>query len=255
MSDDLKLHAVPLCSYRRAAWGKDLLALEISSLQIESGPRASVPKDSMEVFMPDSSLLLSKLRSVHLKASSGWLSCGAPRGATPPRPSFRRVLLSASLWALAVSSGCASQPANLCEGQRASLLVHTHSRRLALCRRGRVVASYRVALGRGGVPKRRPGDRKTPLGRYLIGQPRRSHSGFHRFIPIYVPRKVGSAVGIHGPPRRFRWLGSASTWVNWTQGCVALGSDAELDQVVQFVHRYGVRRVELRGDKMRMKGG
>lgn len=121
------------------------------------------------------------------------------------------------------------------------VLVDTHTHALSLCSDGRALASFRVALGRGGVDKRREGDGRTPLGTYPLGAPRPS-ARFGTFVPIGYPDAeqraqglTGRDVGIHGPERRLAWLGGASTWVDWTAGCVATGTDDEIARVATFV--------------------
>lgn len=128
-----------------------------------------------------------------------------------------------------------------CARRDAHVLIVTKDHRLSLCEGGREVASYRVALGRAGTGKRVRGDHKTPLGDYALGAPRPS-SRFGTFIPIAYPTReqrlrgfTGSAVGIHGPARRFRWAGRLSAWLDWTAGCVALGTDDEVEAIAAWV--------------------
>jgi murein L,D-transpeptidase YafK len=44
---------------------------------------------------------------------------------------------------------------------------------------------------------------------------------------------TGSAVGIHGPARSFRWAGAANAWLDWTGGCIGIASDQELAEVAK----------------------
>lgn len=121
------------------------------------------------------------------------------------------------------------------------VVVETRARVLWLCSDHRALARVRVALGRGGLDKLHEGDRRTPLGAYSLGEPRPSRR-FGTFIPIGYPTAeqrarglTGSDVGIHGPVRRFSWLSTASTWVDWTAGCVATGTYAGVALVAGFV--------------------
>ena len=130
-----------------------------------------------------------------------------------------------------------------CSALEPEVVVATRDHALWLCESGRPVASYRVAIGRGGTGKRVQGDNKTPLGSYPLGDPRPS-SRFGIFIPIAYPTPeqrihgfTGADVGIHGPDRRFRWAGSLSTSVDWTAGCVALGTDDEAQAVASWVRK------------------
>ena len=128
-----------------------------------------------------------------------------------------------------------------CSSREPQVVVVTKDHRLWLCEAGRPVASFHVALGRGGTEKRVQGDNKTPLGSYALGAPRLS-SRFGNFIPVEYPTPeqrrlgfTGSDVGIHGPDRRFRWAGRLNTWFDWTAGCVALATDDEIQVVTSWV--------------------
>lgn len=112
---------------------------------------------------------------------------------------------------------------------------------MALCESGQPVREVSVAIGGGGVDKRREGDRKTPLGRYALGKPRDS-AKFHKFIAVGYPTpaqraggRTGGDIGIHGPSRRYQWLGAVRNWVDWTAGCIAVTSDEVIDQITSWV--------------------
>ena len=159
-------------------------------------------------------------------------------------------LLGAALAAVAVR-GLAAPPAAPCPPTGTLVAVHSADHRLQLCRAGRVEGSFRVALGRGGLDKRREGDERTPVGRYALGAPRASER-FHRFVPVGYPTDVqqaegrtGSAIGVHGPDARFRWLGPATVWVDWTNGCIAVGTRGEIDAVADWVARAGARTITI----------
>lgn len=114
-------------------------------------------------------------------------------------------------------------------------------RELWLCQGGAALAKFQVAMGRGGVEKRRKGDGRTPLGTYRLGSPRPS-ARFGVFIPIGYPTPdqaangfTGSAVGIHGPPRGLTEPEYPTTAVDWTQGCIATGMDADIGVIAEFV--------------------
>jgi murein L,D-transpeptidase YafK len=130
-----------------------------------------------------------------------------------------------------------------CASSEPQVIVATNEHRLWLCDGGRPLASYRVALGRGGKDKKVQGDNKTPLGTYLLGTPRAS-ARFGTFIPVAYPTPeqrnqgfTGTDVGIHGPDRRFRWAGRMNTWFDWTAGCIALATDEEVQAVAAWVQR------------------
>jgi murein L,D-transpeptidase YafK len=131
-----------------------------------------------------------------------------------------------------------------CSRYDTAVVVDVQARSLRLCELGATQANYPVALGGGGIGKRTMGDRKTPLGSYALGEPRLSHR-FGVFIPISYPTAAqrrrgftGSEIGIHGPQRRFEWAGSWNTHVNWTDGCIALGTLDEAMKVATFVQEH-----------------
>jgi hypothetical protein len=112
---------------------------------------------------------------------------------------------------------------------------------LWLCHEGTAVAKFQVALGRGGIDKRRRGDGRTPLGTYAFGRPRPS-SQFGIFIPFDYPTRdqvaqgfTGSEVGIHGPPRGLTEPEYPLTAVDWTRGCIATAMDADIGLIADFV--------------------
>jgi hypothetical protein len=119
--------------------------------------------------------------------------------------------------------------------------VLTTKRELWLCRDGALWARFQVALGQGGVDKRRKGDRRTPLGTYALRDPRPS-GRFGVFIPIGYPTPeqaaqglTGGTLGIHGPPRGRAEPDYPTTAFDWTLGCVATGTDADIQVIAEFV--------------------
>jgi murein L,D-transpeptidase YafK len=142
----------------------------------------------------------------------------------------------------------ASEP-NVCRNHETAVVVRAQHHALALCEDGRDVARHRVALGSGGLDKRRLGDGKTPLGIYPLGAPRPS-SSFGTFVPVGYPTAAqqkqgftGHSVGIHGPPRGLG--GALSTAVDWTAGCIAVGTDAEIQAISTWIRRLHVRTVRI----------
>jgi hypothetical protein len=132
-------------------------------------------------------------------------------------------------------------PHRPCPDRGVVVLVDSEAHVLCLCRDGRVARRFRVALGRGGVDKRLEGDGRTPLGRYGLGAPRPSRR-FHVFIPVAFPTDAqrragvtGSDVGVHGPHLAFAWLRQATVWLDWTRGCIAVGTPGEADAIAAWV--------------------
>lgn len=115
---------------------------------------------------------------------------------------------------------------------------------LNICEDGNVIREFSVAIGTRGTSKKFTGDRKTPLGLYELAAPRPS-SRFGTFIPILYPNHqqvvlgyAGNNLGIHGPFQLLRWLGQLNTWMNWTQGCIALGKNDQMAFVTQWVKEH-----------------
>lgn len=141
----------------------------------------------------------------------------------------------------AIASIPPASPAPICPGTGAVITVSTRKRELWLCSDGAVAGRFEVALGQGGLDKRRKGDRRTPVGTYALGTPRPSGK-YGLFIPIVYPTAeqaaqglTGGDVGIHGPPRKLPEPEYPSTAYDWTLGCVATGSDLEIQVIADFV--------------------
>lgn len=133
----------------------------------------------------------------------------------------------------------AAAPPCPAEGDVVTVLARRHE--LWLCQQGTAVAMFRVAIGRGGLAKRREGDDRTPIGTYALGMPRPS-AQFGIFIPIGYPTVdqvaqgfTGGQVGIHGPPRGQNGADDPIAIVNWTRGCIATARDSEIARIAEFV--------------------
>jgi murein L,D-transpeptidase YafK len=122
------------------------------------------------------------------------------------------------------------------------VVVLKKERTLQLLNEGRVVKSYKVALGRDPLgPKARQGDHKTPEGLYVLDS-RNAHSQFHKAIHISYPsakdraeaRKKGVSPGVdvyvHGLPNGYGWVGASHRLKDWTDGCIAV-TNIEIDEI------------------------
>jgi murein L,D-transpeptidase YafK len=138
----------------------------------------------------------------------------------------------------------AQQPAPVQKAD--SILILKKDHLLELLYKGKVIRTYKVALGRGGLaPKTREGDALRPEGHYLIDS-RNAASAYHRALHISYPNaedraraatlgvSPGGAIMIHGLPGYARWLGSKHRLSDWTLGCVAV-TDAEIDEIGNLV--------------------
>ena len=122
------------------------------------------------------------------------------------------------------------------------VLVLKKERTLQLLSGGKVIKSYKVALGVEPVGRKtRQGDHKTPEGVYVLDF-RNSHSQFYRAIHISYPNardravahqegvSPGGDVFVHGLPNGYGYLGAAHRLKDWTDGCVAVTNE-EIDEI------------------------
>lgn len=127
-----------------------------------------------------------------------------------------------------------------------SILIFKKDHIMELLDNGKVIRTYKVALGRGGLePKNREGDARTPEGHYSIDS-RNPTSRFYKALHISYPNaedrkqaaKLGVAPGgaimIHGLPNGMAWLGPVHRAYDWTAGCVAV-TDAEMHEIWNLV--------------------
>jgi murein L,D-transpeptidase YafK len=127
-----------------------------------------------------------------------------------------------------------------------SILILKKEHRLEVLSNGKVIRSYKVALGQGGLaPKQQEGDARTPEGHFVIDA-RYPNSAYHRALHISYPsaedRKhaaklgvsPGGAVMIHGLPNGKGWMGDTHRLYDWTLGCIAV-TDHEIDEIWNLV--------------------
>ena len=126
------------------------------------------------------------------------------------------------------------------------VVVVKKERTLQLMSQGRVIKTYRVALGADPIgAKTRQGDHKTPEGLYVLDS-RNAHSQFYKSIHISYPsahdraaaRQKGVSPGgdvfVHGLPKGYGWVGAGHRAKDWTDGCVAV-TNQEIDEIWQAV--------------------
>jgi murein L,D-transpeptidase YafK len=161
-----------------------------------------------------------------------------------------RVLLITSLAAaafLACQTGPCLAEEKLPDGARADrVVVMKKERTLSLLVHGKILKTYKVALGGDPVgPKMKNGDHKTPEGIYVLDR-RNEHSHYYRSLHISYPTaedraraaKAGVAPGgdimVHGLPNGLGWIGSKHRIRDWTDGCIAV-TDEEMDEIWRAV--------------------
>ena len=160
---------------------------------------------------------------------------------TTPRK-LRLLLPLGAVALLTLGAGEEARAANAAAEKADKVVVVKSERRLYLLRRGEVMRSYRVALGRQPRgTKLHEGDGRTPEGRYTLDA-RNPGSNFYRALRVSYPsrsdreraRALGQSAGglvmIHGlPNERPKW--GAEHWMfNWTNGCIAV-TNREMDEI------------------------
>jgi murein L,D-transpeptidase YafK len=122
------------------------------------------------------------------------------------------------------------------------VLVLKKERTLQLMVQGKVVKTYKIALG--GDPtgaKTRQGDHKTPESTYTLDS-RNARSQFYKSIHISYPSprdralarakgvSLGGDVFVHGLPNGYGWVGASHRLKDWTDGCIAVTNE-EIDEI------------------------
>ena len=127
-----------------------------------------------------------------------------------------------------------------------SILILKKDHTMELLAGGKVIRTYKVALGRGGLAsKEREGDGRTPEGHYVIDE-KNAASHYHKALHVSYPNpgdrkraekmgvSPGGAIMIHGLPNGMGWLGTSHRLYDWTLGCVAV-TDDEIDEIWNMV--------------------
>jgi len=128
------------------------------------------------------------------------------------------------------------------KGPTDKILIEKKERRLTLISKGKVLKTYRIALGgKPNGPKERRGDNKTPEGTYVIDS-RNRDSRYHLSLHISYPNEKdkerakelgvspGGDIMIHGIKNGFSWVGDFHTEADWTKGCIAV-TDEEIEEI------------------------
>ena len=151
-----------------------------------------------------------------------------------------RIRILTVMWLLcALVTACAAA-SNSLHADR--VVVLKKERTLQLLNQGKIIKTYKVALGGDPVgPKARQGDHKTPEGVYLLDS-RNAHSQFHRSIHISYPTakeraaarakgvSPGGDVFVHGLPNGYGFVGASHRLKDWTDGCIAV-TNQEIDEI------------------------
>lgn len=132
-------------------------------------------------------------------------------------------------------------------GEKADRVVVEKGKRLLhLYKTGKLLVSYKIALG--GEPvgaKQQQGDNKTPEGHYILDF-KKPDSAYYKAIHISYPSaqdkenagKLGVSPGgdimIHGQPNGYGWAAGMTQQFDWTLGCIAL-TNADMEAVWEAV--------------------
>jgi hypothetical protein len=169
---------------------------------------------------------------------------------------FAFFLAQANAWALTEKMRtCGYQPGmgmtrytahpqkDLCENKGTALVYSISDGALFICDKSEIRGGYYSAAGSSGFGKTTEGDRKTPVGKYSLGEPRASDE-FGIFIPVGYPNasdlkkgRTGGDVGIHGPKRFMACAGALNVAMNWTAGCMAVASDQQILEIAEWVQK------------------
>lgn len=150
-----------------------------------------------------------------------------------------RAMFKPALIAVLLSAAALAQSAD-------RIVVHKKARTLELRADGKLLRSYKIALGsEPSGPKTCQGDHRTPEGTYTIDGRNRA-SQFHRALHVSYPnaddRKratrahcfPGGDIMIHGLPNGYGRIGAAHRLKDWTDGCIAV-TDAEIEEIWKLV--------------------
>lgn len=159
----------------------------------------------------------------------------------------RKVLLAICAVSVICAPGRATRAQQPAAEQKAdSILILKKNHVLELLSGGKVIRTYKVALGSGGLaPKERQGDGRVPEGHYVIDS-RNEHSSYYKSLHVSYPNAEdrrraallgfapGGDVMIHGLPNGKGWIGAGHRLYDWTLGCVAV-TDEEMDEIWKMV--------------------
>jgi len=152
---------------------------------------------------------------------------------------LRIVLFSVLIVIFVVNTALANEFADL-------IVVIKSKRVMFLMKEGKIIKSYRIALGKNPTGKKvSQGDGKTPEGRYyIIG--RNPNSNFYKSLKISYPNgqdynhairfhiNPGGEIMIHGLSKKVEYLGKYHIIEDWTEGCIAVTNE-EMDEIWKLV--------------------
>jgi murein L,D-transpeptidase YafK len=158
------------------------------------------------------------------------------------RKQSRRAIAAACALVVFVAGWAAAKTPD----QADRIVIVKSQRTLTLLREGRILKTYKVALGgEPQGPKTQRGDNRTPEGVYTIDS-RNAHSQFHLSLHVSYPNaedrarakklrvNPGGDIFIHGLPPAYSYLGPLHRQRDWTLGCIAV-TDPEIEEIWSMV--------------------
>ncbi|MDY0250101.1 MAG: L,D-transpeptidase family protein [Pseudomonas sp.] len=150
-----------------------------------------------------------------------------------------------ALFLLLPALGYASQSNSHINPPVDKVLVVKSERALHLMRRGEVIKSYRVSLGKKMGAKEYEGDQRTPEGLYWINWRKHSdnynlamHISYPNAKDLKRSEKIGLPPGgmimLHGTPTDEEYPEWFFNTLDWTEGCIAL-TNADMQEVWKTV--------------------
>lgn len=124
------------------------------------------------------------------------------------------------------------------------LVVYKSERKLVAFSKGKIVKSYRIALGKSPIgAKQFQGDNKTPEGVYFING-KNGHSIAYKNLGISYPnskdnsnsrgKPTGRDIKIHGLMNNLWFIGNLHQLKDWTNGCIAV-NNSEMEELFHAV--------------------
>jgi len=131
------------------------------------------------------------------------------------------------------------------KGPADKILIEKRERRLALISKGKVLKTYKIALGGNPngpkeskaitKPRREPtlsiqetGQSLSPVPSYFLSKRERQKAGKRTRC------FSGGDIMIHGIKNGLSWVGNFHTEVDWTKGCIAV-TDEEIEEIEKLV--------------------
>ena len=156
-------------------------------------------------------------------------------------------LVSACVFVVCALAFCISSEASSAALPKADkVLVLKNKRVMNLLSKGKVLRTYRIALGQKPVGKKIcVGDKRTPEGKYIVDC-RKADSKYYLALHISYPNEgeikkaeqlgmlPGGDIMIHGLPDGYDDVAQFHRITDWTDGCIAV-TNREMEEIWMLV--------------------